>query len=221
MCLQKNRPTVTQKGTKQKRIKIQPNLRKKEDAAAVIPETKGPAPKFLNPEQQTLHRKAKTAFVEFTVDTEGYGSTCKESAEIDGMTYYCCDGLLTTWEDFEKAMTALFTQEYFEELNDLSYTDGSGTYHKRTNFTQQDGALYCSGGARGGDPTFISPETFELISQTEDEIQFYLVANYADFVQQADGTWDHDKENVTQKKKLMVMKKGQDGWRFSQFHLAY
>ena len=201
--------------------------------AGLVAEDEGPVPELLDAAQQVLYRRAKTAYKEFTYDNSGFESggdgVSGPTLEQGEMQYYKCNGTIGRWVDFESAMLALFTPGYFTELNDMaSYVDGSGTYHRRAIFAEHEGDLYYSGGGRGGHMFFIGPETFELISQTEDEIRFYVVGNYDDFAEDAEGNLIRDDTGVykrvgnpTQEKKELVMEKGPDGWRFSVFAIAY
>lgn len=198
---------------------------------SLLAEAQGPVPNFLDVEQQVLYRKAKTAYMEFALDNDGFGSTGTGEPwlEQDEMQYYKCNGTITKWADFEDSILSVFTSEYYEELNDrASYTDGDGVFHNRTIFMEQNGDLYYSGGARGGNISFVEPETFELKSQSDNEIQFYVIGMYDDFASDKDGNLIEDGKgnyqragNPTQEKYLLTMRKGPNGWRFSEFQLAY
>ena len=182
----------------------------------------GPVPEFLDAEQQQLYRQAKTAFWEFALSSDGFDSTAPAelSVEVDGLTYYPCDGSITSWADFESSMLAVFTQDYFTQLNKgASYTDEAGKEHIRTTFMERDGRLYFIGGARGANITFEGPETFELISESDTEIKFNVVGQYRD-ISYTDGV-ESVADTPTTEKKPLTMVKGPDGWRFSEFSLAY
>lgn len=182
----------------------------------------GPVPEFLDAEQQQLYRQAKTAFWEFTLNNDGFGSTAPAElgVEVDGLTYYPCDGSITSWADFESSMLSVFTQDYFTQLNNgASYTDEAGKEHIRTTFMEMDGKLYFICAARGANSRFIEPETFELISESDTEIKFNVVGQYRD-ISYTDGV-ESVADTPTTEKKPLTMVKGPDGWRFSEFSLAY
>ena len=155
-----------------------------ETAAALelVAESNCEVPDFLTEEQQTLYRKARTAYAEFTL----VGSTEWTPVTIEGNEegrFFVGDGSITTWNDFETAMLGLFTPDYLEELN-LTVTElEDGTTLRYACFADYQGQLAFSDGARGSNITYLGPDTFELISQTEDEIRFYVIGTYQDSVE--------------------------------------
>ena len=182
-----------------------------ESYSSMFEEEEMPVPDFLTREQQAVYRQASTAYKQFVYINDGFGSeqTGESDFEIDDIQYYKCNGYITSWKDFESAMLSVFTPEYFDELNKMaSYTDESGELHERTIFAEKDGDLYFSGGARGGNILFVPPETFKAIYKTDDEIQFEVIGTYSE-----DGA---DKERFP-----ITMVKTDNGWRFSQFNIAY
>ena len=93
-----------------------------ETAAALelVAEADCEAPDFLTEEQQTLYRKARTAYAEFTLVATGFGTTEWTPVTIEGNEegrFFVGDGSITTWKDFETAMLGLFTPDYLEALN--------------------------------------------------------------------------------------------------------
>jgi beta-lactamase regulating signal transducer with metallopeptidase domain len=208
---------------------------KPETLHITLPEAEAPAPDFLDAGQQRLYRQAQTAYKEFTFDNTGFGSIWNEGAddamllEYNGMNYYKCNGYLVRWDAFESAMLSVFTPEYYEELNHFpSYTDKDGVFHNRTVFAELEGELYFSGGGRGGNMTFVGPETFELIAKDDDEISFYVIGTYDDYAEDEQGNLILDEdgeykraETPTQEKFRIVMKRVEEGWRFSEYQLAY
>lgn len=89
-------------------------------------------------------------------------------------SFFVGDGSITTWDDFETAMLGLFTPEYLEELNINITVLEDGTTRRYVHFADHQGQLAFTAGARGSNPAYLGPDTFELISRTEDEIRFYL-----------------------------------------------
>ena len=53
-------------------------------ALELVQEANCDVPDFLTPEQQTLYRKAKTAYNQFTLYTDGFGSTEYTPVEVKG-----------------------------------------------------------------------------------------------------------------------------------------
>lgn len=147
-------------------------------------------PDFLTEEQQTLYRKARTAYAEFTLVATGFGTTEWTPVTIEGNEegrFFVGDGSITTWKDFETAMLGLFTPDYLEALNININVLGDGTTYRYVHFADYQGQLAFSDGARGSNITYLGPDTFELISQTEDEIRFYVIGTYQDYVENEAG----------------------------------
>lgn len=129
------------------------------------------------------------------------------------------NGSITTWKDYETAMLGLFTSDYLEELN-LTVTElEDGTTLRYAHFADYQGQLAFSDGARGSNITYLGPDTFELISQTEDEIRFYVIGTYQDYVENEAGELVQEGE-ITQQKYEIVLTHTENGWRFSKFALT-
>ncbi len=195
-----------------------------ETAAALelVAESNCEVPDFLTEEQQTLYRKARTAYAEFTLVATGFGTTEWTPVTIEGNEegrFFVGDGSITTWNDFETAMLGLFTPDYLEELN-LTVTElEDGTTLRYAHFADYQGQLAFSDGARGSNNAYIPPDTFELISQTEDEIRFYVIGTYQDYVENEAGELVQEGE-ITQRKYEIVLTHTENGWRFSKFALT-
>lgn len=194
-----------------------------ETAAALelVAEADCEVPDFLTEEQQTLYRKAYTAYMQFTLNTNGFGSTEYNPVTVEGYdnSFYVGNGAITTWSDFEAAMLGLFTSDYLEELN-LTVTElEDGTTLRYAHFADYQGQLAYSDGARGSNNAYIPPDTFELISQTEDEIRFYVIGTYHAEEENEEGmlVWT---DETTQQKYEIVLTHTENGWRFSQFALT-
>lgn len=195
-----------------------------ETAAALelVAEVDCEVPDFLTEEQQTLYRKARTAYAEFTLVATGFGTTEWTPVTIEGNEegrFFVGDGSITTWKDYETAMLGLFTPDYLEELN-LTVTElEDGTTLRYAHFADYQGQLAFSDGARGSNNAYIPPDTFELISQTEDEIRFYVIGTYQDYVENEAGELVQEGE-ITQRKYEIVLTHTENGWRFSKFALT-
>ena len=194
-----------------------------ETAAALelVAEADCEVPDFLTEEQQTLYRKAYTAYKQFALYTDGFGSTEYNPVTVEEYDNSFCvgNGSITTWKDYETAMLGLFTPDYLEELN-LTVTElEDGTTLRYACFADYQGQLAFSDGARGSNNAYIPPDTFELISQTEDEIRFYVIGTYHAEEENEEGmlVWT---DETTQKKYEIVLTHTENGWRFSQFALT-
>lgn len=194
-----------------------------ETAAALelVAESNCEVPDFLTEEQQTLYRKARTAYAEFTLVATGFGTTEWTPVTVEEYDNSFCvgNGSITTWKDYETAMLGLFTPDYLEELN-LTVTElEDGTTLRYAHFADYQGQLAFSDGARGSNNAYIPPDTFELISQTEDEIRFYVIGTYQDYVENEAGELVQEGE-ITQRKYEIVLTHTENGWRFSKFALT-
>lgn len=194
-----------------------------ETAAALelVAEADCEVPDFLTEEQQTLYRKAYTAYKQFALYTDGFGSTEYNPVTVEEYDNSFCvgNGSITTWKDYETAMLGLFTPDYLEELN-LTVTElEDGTTLRYAHFADYQGQLAYSDGARGSNNAYIPPDTFELISQTEDEIRFYVIGTYHAEEENEEGmlVWT---DETTQRKYEIVLTHTENGWRFSQFALT-
>lgn len=194
-----------------------------ETAAALelVAEADCEVPDFLTEEQQTLYRKAYTAYKQFALYTDGFGSTEYNPVTVEEYDNSFCvgNGSITTWKDYETAMLGLFTSDYLEELN-LTVTElEDGTTLRYAHFADYQGQLAYSDGARGSNNAYIPPDTFELISQTEDEIRFYVIGTYHAEEENEEGmlVWT---DETTQQKYEIVLTHTENGWRFSKFALT-
>ena len=194
-----------------------------ETAAALelVAEADCEVPDFLTEEQQTLYRKAYTAYKQFTLYTDGFGSTEYNPVTMEEYdnSFYVGNGSITTWKNYETAMLGLFTPDYLEELNLMVIELEDGTTLRYAHFADYQGQLAFSDGARGSNITYLGPDTFELISQTEDEIRFYVIGTYQDYVENEAGELVQEGE-ITQQKYEIVLTHTENGWRFSQFALT-
>lgn len=195
-----------------------------ETAAALelVAEADCEAPDFLTEEQQTLYRKARTAYAEFTLVATGFGTTEWTPVTIEGNEegrFFVGDGSITTWNDFETAMLGLFTPDYLEALNININVLGDGTTYRYVHFADYQGSWPFRTAARGSNNAYIPPDTFELISQTEDEIRFYVIGTYHAEEENEEGmlVWT---DETTQQKYEIVLTHTENGWRFSKFALT-
>ncbi len=181
-----------------------------------------PVPDFLDEEQQLLYRQTYTMYEHiFVPNTEevdnwpgGGGYSGGGAVDHNGWSYVPATGLYCNWTDFQEAVLSVFTQEYWDARNDLG--DGQPIY------ANIGGQLHYVAAARGnrGNNTYF-PETFHLVSRTEDSISFVTTAYYTEHpgsVPQEgwdaylQSRWDYSLEFPIR------MVKTENGWRFDEFY---
>lgn len=192
-----------------------------------------PLPDFLTGEQQQLFLHAFQAAqflmgcstsnvecdyaLEEPIDWNGY-----ETVEMGDYIYTISQGYFRQWEDFQAMLDSLFTPEYQEELLNSPLGDGSTL---PLFISTGDGRLCFLEADRGSDLEYgwsDTPDSYELVSQSEEEIVFHLIGHYADLETSeldADGIPHPTGEYTTAYPIRMVNTGG--GWRFSEFHLPY
>lgn len=188
-----------------------------------------PVPDFLDEEQRQLFLHAYCAAGSFLEGCSPDGLDdfplkdgslpnidTYETVEIDGWTYTLAQGRYRRWEDFLAMMDGLFIPEYQQALID----DGS-TDVPRFRPTE-DGQLCYLDGGRGSNIFYdgIETDTYELVSQTEDELRFDLIGHYTD--------WDYDTETgqEVQGEPYTVrfpirMAHTDQGWRVAEIHVPW
>lgn len=151
---------------------------------------KQPIPEFLNEEQRQLFLHAYCAHSTFLcgypagIDSFPLADGSEpdvysyETVEIDGETYTLAHGRYRQWKDFQTMMDGLFTSEY--QSQEISWDHAFRS--------TEDGLLCYLDTGIGSDPFYQGNETdtYELVSQTEDEIRFNLIGHYTE--------WDYEKE---------------------------
>lgn len=189
----------------------------------------GPVPDFLDTDQQELYRQALTMYghifganteaVDDWPDNNGFQYDYQDPSGPEGASYVPATGLYSNWADFEEAVLSVFTQRFWEERN--SSVDGRDTYINR------EGILFYQPAARGSygyNPNF--PETFQLVSQTDDAIDFIMTGYYSepypmegesfeDRDARLEAGWEYSIEYP------MRMARTEQGWRFDEIHSAH
>ncbi|MBR6604179.1 MAG: hypothetical protein IKK94_09205 [Clostridia bacterium] len=183
---------------------------------------------FLTEEQIAVYNKAKEIFPLFSGMSEGveYLHLSLEGASVDeiieytvslgeatlldhnGNSYIMSRGEYRTMEELKNLCLSVFTEEYFDRLN--------RTILKEPAFLEENGRLYyinaVKGGAFGYSPDEI-PDTYELVSKSENEIRFNMIGHYKSSNVDPDYT-------VSEKSFPIVMTLTDNGWRFSRFAIA-
>lgn len=186
-----------------------------------------PVPDFLNEDQQLLFRKAKSVYSRLFSSSTGiaYGDIYGFGNEYDHFkinnhTYISnTTGRYRNYNDFEKMIKSLFSDEFWETRNSINFRDE--IYPRYTNC---EGKLcYIEFEGSGGfayNKNF--DDEFELISQSNNEISFYAIGHYSwryqignETIEQRDQRLKNEYEYT--KKYLITMILIEDEWRFSEF----
>ncbi len=217
---------------------VQPDLRVKVDNTQGKPEAgtaeppldeaslSAAVPDFLDGEQQQLYRRAHCVYGHLfggdTADSciwevgdpypDGWGDV-----EYNGIGYTKATGRYADWEDFDALVHSVFTDRCWDSLNAIQrgemYVDIGGATH----------FLLASRGMYYYNDNF--PDTFQLISKTDDEITFTLTGHYSSpWPNEGESTADRDKRLTSGWDYTidfpMKLVRTAEGWRFDQFHNA-
>lgn len=204
-----------------------------------------PVPEFLDEEQQELFLHAysaanflmgcSTSYVDEYPTKDGTvpDADLLNSAEYvalpngpEDLKYRAAVGRYARWDDFKAMMDSLFTAEYQEKelLNYASLEEGVTVYHPIFASTGDGGLCYLELD-RGSYLEYDwcdTPDSYELVSQSEDEIVFDLVGHYGNLetVEFDENGISHPTEEYTETYPIR-MELTDAGWRFSEFHLPY
>lgn len=122
------------------------------------------------------------------------------------------------WEDFQAMLDGIFTPAYQEELLWTENMDGE----RFPIFTADGEGRTCFLELERGSSLEYGwadvPDTYELVSQSEDAVEFYLVGHYADLTVQPDETGARP---LSTERWPIRMERTADGWRVSEFHVPY
>lgn len=211
---------------------VLPSLRVKVDSA---PKTEPPldeeslaaaAPSFLDEEQQLLYRRAHCVYGHLFGGDTAYSCIWEMGdqypggwgeVERNGIGYTRATGRYAAWEDFDALVHSVFTHRFWDSRNAIQ---------RGERYINIDGAMHFILAARGMyyyNDNF--PDTFRLISKTDDEITFTLTGHYS-------SPWPNEGESSQERDKRLTsgwdytidfpikMVRTADGWRFDQFHHA-
>lgn len=161
-------------------------------------------PDFLTADQKSLYDAAYVLYYYFDM-TAGFDLTGDATVRGPNGWTYMLDRGYDTYDDFVRALDAVFTPAYAQKLlsQDPLYLKGD------------DGRLYCCGADRGSDIDYKS-STFALVSQTASRIEFDVVGHY-------DSSAYMDAKSAAapyETNHRIVLEKTENGWRFSLFELA-
>ena len=166
-----------------------------------------PVPDFLDEEQQLLYRQAYSLYIHLLGCESGgveYSELypqerSNETVELNGRTYLAARGPFAAWKDFDAAIHAVFTEDFWEAQG-------------REETYVRNGEQLCfldisRGGGYYRDDS--RPDTFTLTEQTEDEISFTLTGYYT--------AWGEGGEEYTIDFPIRLVRT-EEGWRFDEFH---
>ena len=190
-----------------------------------------PVPAFLDAEQQALFLRAYSA-ASFLMgcSTSGVDSYPLdggdppelgdyETVTLDsGWTYLVAQGRYARWEDFQAMLDGIFTPAYQEKLLWTENMDGG----RFPIFTADGEGRTCFLELERGSSLEYGwadvPDTYELVSQSEDAVEFYLVGHYANLTVQPDETGARP---LSTERWPIRMERTAGGWRVSEFHVPY
>lgn len=191
-----------------------------------------PVPDFLDAEQQDLFLRAFSA-ANFligcsTSSVDEYplaDGTLPERGDYEtvtldnGWTYLVAQGRYAQWADFQAMLDSVFTPEYQEELLWTESLDGE----RFPTFTStEDGRLCFLDAGRGSSLEYgwaDTPDTYELVSRSEDVVEFDLIGHYA--VLEDDTGDEPTVSGITTERYPIRMERTAAGWRIAEFHLPY
>jgi len=187
-------------------------------------------PDFLTEEQKTIYQQAHELYTRmFISDTTGieYSDLWSddehkesyETVEINGMKYYIARGKYRNWGEFDEAIHAVFTDEFWVEHNTLETGDNI--------YVERDGKLCILELTKGAGYYYNEnfPETFELIEQTDTSIFFIVTGYYSPVWPRENETGEQRNERRRQEYEYTIsfsihMILTKNGWRFSEFSTA-
>ena len=131
--------------------------------------------------------------------------------------------LYRNWDDFEKMILEIYTEECFWELNGMNAVEDVRDINaitdlnnlnreckKRVSFLNVNGRLYTSKGYNVGTHEWVEEE-YELMEQTEDRVFFYRVCTYQEM-------YPYVKDGRILRCSYPVeLLRTPDGWRIQQF----
>ena len=184
-----------------------------------------PVPDFLDQEQQQIFLHGFCAAGCFLLGCSTWGVeefpladgsqphlADSEEVELDGRTYVVAQGRYRQWVDFQAMLDALFTPEYQQELIDPAFPRFRST---------QDGLMCFIDESRGSDLEYDwceTPDSYELTSQTEDEICFDLIGHYTRL--DYEGDMPEPIKDYTQRFPIRMVRT-QQGWRVAEIHVPW
>lgn len=178
-----------------------------------------PVPSFLTEEQQNLYRRAKMLYSILRSDPTridefprkdgasyipGYGELYTIFIDEEEFRFFPAYGRYEHWQTFLEMGQSIFTEAYFEEIyGDTFFEIAEHTFYRDV-----------AGGSRWGYVPEYCPDTFELVSQTDTQIEFEVIGHYYSSFHP---TANDIPEEIRYPIKMILT---ENGWRFELFHVA-
>ena len=165
-----------------------------------------PVPDFLTEDQQQLYRAAYRMYYHFSM-SGGFALDRSVSIQGDNERTFYLDKGFESYSAFQKALESVFTEDYANRLrNDtqLYMDDGNDR-------------LFSSPGDRGGNIDYVST-SFELVSQSAEELTFHLIGHYREDA--GFGEKGGSAKETTQEYPIHMVRT-ENGWRFDNFAMAF
>ncbi len=169
------------------------------------------APLFLSPDKQELYKAAYFLAYQHVVSTGFNPQTTAQPQAITvsegNVVDMYIDNGFANYEQYIVAMKSVFTDsfmQYMPEEWQFKYAQG------------ENGELYTSAGGTAIRENYVET-TFELISETDVEIQFSIINHYSNTLGEDDIT---SAETYEEKVRASLVNTG-NGWRFALFGFGY
>ncbi len=159
------------------------------------------APLFLTPDKQELYKAAYFLIYNHVVSAGFSADTTQQPFAMPNGEDMYLDAGFATYQEYITAMSSVFTESFIQHLPEewgTPFISGPGE------------ALYTTNITRDLNPGYIET-VFELISEKETEIQFYIIGNYSDETAQA---------GIREEKYRVALLNTEDGWRFANFDVV-
>lgn len=182
-------------------------------------------PDFLDEEQQLLYRRAKNVYrhlfgnvtinVEYLETLDYPLSDYVYDTNDMGWIYLHSQGRYQNWNDFMELVLSVFTEDFFLVKN------------KNNLFIERGGKLTFLDAAGGGSQYYNSyfQDEFELISESDTEIVFYVIGHYSQIRPYVNESYEERDQRIMNSweytdKFTIRMVLTQSGWRFDEFYDA-
>ncbi|MFR9216527.1 MAG: hypothetical protein ACLVKK_09880 [Ruthenibacterium sp.] len=184
-------------------------------------------PSFLNAEQKDLYCRAKELSSELLITSDSSFPLLPGQEPVLSTTAHSIEGYIglfspatsryRTWNDFYAVVTSVFTLEWFYETAFSSPEEPGGLYY--ASYLEQDGQLLVCNRARGTNRSRTAiPDSYELISQSEDEVLFHVIGYYMNSGK--DGLGITDSYDYTEAFPIRMVRT-EEGWRLAEYHITY
>ncbi len=177
---------------------------------------------FLTPEQWALFDKAEIYGGYFAFDPGRFAGEEPSltgsggQREIGGQTYRrYTGGVYSSWEDFYRDMRSVFTEDFFQELNQATLRTGEPPLPI---YTQAEGQLYYLDISGGGNLTYLPElDRYQLLSAGEGRVELERIAYYCRPEELSRNAYPPSP--ATSRRCPVVLEETPEGWRVARFTL--